>query len=343
MKKTGTVILIAALLLFNFLSAAEPAYAARPAAGPAQSADELLRMMPESSAVVIINVAQLSVQAQALLAQDAELASKYQSHLNQLTAKTGVNIQAIEQVVMGVSLNKTDAHPMPVIVLAGAFEQDQILARLTGGSGNKWKAKKYKGQRIYLEPTGANASGKSNSRAAIAFFDDQSKIAFGSNADVRRVIDARAGTQSSVMENATLMSALHQTNANASIRFAFTVPEEIRQKLRTAPGVPAFLRPLASINEVVGSVDLDDNGLQSSTSLVTSSANEAGGVVTLINQGLSLAKIALGNYPGGEIIVSVLNGVTVTQAGNAANVSASVSAELIRRLIDELRNKGLRP
>jgi hypothetical protein len=343
MKKTGTVILVAALLLFNFVSAAGSAYAARPAVKPAQAADELLRMMPESSAVVVINVAQLSVQAQALLAGDAELASKYQSRLNRLTAETGVNIQAIEQVVMGFSFNATETHPMPVIVLAGAFDQDQILARLTGGSGNKWKAKKYKGQRIYLGPSPANSSGNSNSRATIAFFDDQSKIAFGSNADVKRVIDARAGKQASVMENASLMSALHQTSGNASIRFAFIVPEEIRQKLRTSPGVPAFLRPLASINEVVGSADLGDSGLQANASLITSSANEAGALVALINQGLALAKLALGNYPGGQIIVSALNGVSVTQAGNAANVTANISAELIRGFIDELKNKRQQP
>lgn len=340
MKKPGTVILIAALLLFNFLSAG-PAHAARPAARPAQAADELLRMMPGSDAVAIINVAQLSVQAQAMLGQDKELASKYQSGLNRLTAETGVNIQAIEQLAAGFSFNQTGSHPSPVIVLTGAFDQDQILARLSGGSGNKWKAKKYKGQRLYLEPTRANAA-KSDSRAAIAFFDDQSKIAFGSNADVRRVIDARAGDQSSVAEDAGLMSALHQTSANASVRFAFVVPEEVRQKLGTAPGVPAFLRPLASINEVVGSADLGDNGLQANASLVTSSAAEAGSLVALINQGLTLAKIALGNYPGGELIVSILNGASVSQSGNAANVSASVPAELIRKLIVELRGKGVR-
>ncbi|HVG19285.1 MAG TPA: hypothetical protein VNI02_09535 [Blastocatellia bacterium] len=340
MKKAWTVILIAALLLFNFLGVAGPAYAARPAAKAAQAADELLRMMPESNAVVVINVAQLSVQAQALLAKDGELASKYQSHLNQFTAETGVNVQAVEQVIAGFSFDQSGSHSRPVLMLAGAFDQEQILARLAAGSGNKWKAKKYKGQRIYLGPNRANA--KSESRPAIAFFDDQSKVAFGSNADVRRVIDARAGNRSSVAENAALMSALHQTSAAASIRFAFVIPEEIRQRLRTSPGVPAFLRPLASINEVMGSVDLGDNGLQASASLITSSAAEAASLVTLINQGLTLAKLALGNYPGGELIVSILNGASVSQVGNVVNLAASVPAELIRRLIVELRDKGFR-
>ncbi|MFP5261100.1 MAG: hypothetical protein ACLGJB_04245 [Blastocatellia bacterium] len=339
MRKPGAVILIAALLLFNFLSAG-PAYAARPAARPAQSADELLRMLPGSDAIVIVNVAQLSVQAQAMLGQDKELASKYQSRLNRLSAETGVNIQAIEQLAAGFSFNQAEPRPSPVIVLSGTFDQDQILARLSGGTGNKWKAKKYKGQRLYLEPAGANA--KSGSRAAIAFFDDQSKVAFGSNADVRRVIDARAGDRPSAANDAALMAALHRTSESASVRFAFAVPEEVRQKLRTASGVPALLRPLASITEVVGSADLGENGLQANASLVTASPAEAADLVTLINQGLALAKVAAGNYPGGELIVSILNGASVSQSGNAANVSASVPADLIRSLIGELRSKGVR-
>jgi hypothetical protein len=340
MRKTGTVILIAAVLLVNLLVAARPAYAARPAAKPAQ-ADELLRMVPESSAIVVINVAQLSVQAHALLAQDAELASKFQSHLNQIAAQTGVNLQAIEQVAVGFSFDEATADPTPVVVLAGSFDQEQILARLTGSSGNKWKAKKYKGQRIYLGPTQRSAASKS--KATIAFFDDQSKIAFGSTGDVKRVIDARGGNQSSVIANTALMSALHQTSANASIRFAFTVPEAFREKLRTASGVPNFLRPLASISEVVGSADLGDSGLQSNASLITSSEKEAGDVVTLINQGLALAKLALGNYPGGQLIITALNGVSVAQAGNTANVTVNISAETIRKLIDELKSRGPRP
>lgn len=342
MKKTGTAIVIIALLLVNLLSVARPAYAARPAAKPAQAVDDLLRMMPESSAVVLINVAQLSVQIQALLAEDAELASKFQTHLNQIASKTGVNVQAIEQIALGFSLKETSEQSQPVVVLAGAFDQEQILARLMGGSTGKWKAKRYKGQRIYLEPVQAGTSGKSNFRATISFFDDQSKIAFGSTADVKRVIDARAGSQSSVIQGAALMSALHQTNANASIRFAFTIPEEIRQKLRSFTGAFALLRPLAAVSEVVGSVDLGMSGLHANASLITSSTKEAGDLLAVINQGLALAKIMLGNYPGGQLIITILNSVSVAQAGNAVNVTADISADLIQRFIGEMRNTGLR-
>ncbi|HKP86842.1 MAG TPA: hypothetical protein VJZ26_12135 [Blastocatellia bacterium] len=342
MRKTGTVVLIATLLMFNLVTAARPAYAARPAAKPAQ-ADELLRAVPQSSAIAIINVAQLSVQTHALLSQDAELASKFQSQLNHIASLTGVNLQAIEQAVIGFSFDETTADPMPVIVLAGTFDQEQILARLTSISGDKWKAKKYKGQRIYMGPAQKGAASRSKQRTAIAFFDNQSRVAFGSASDVKRAIEARAGNQPSAADNAALMSALHQTSATASIRFAFTIPEALRQKLRTASGVPAFLRPLASINEVVGSVDLGDSGLQATASLVTSSGKEAGDLVTLINQGLALARLALGNYPGGELIISVLNSVSVAQAGNAANVTVNIPAETIRKLIDEYKSRVPQP
>jgi hypothetical protein len=339
MKRIAITVLTAALLLVNFLSVPETAYAARPAVKPAQSADELLRMMPDANAVVIINVAQLSVQMQALLSANAELASKFQSALNRITSETGVNLQAIEQVAVGLSLSDT-AQPTPVILVTGAFDQEQILARLAAGSGGKWKSKRYKGQRIYLQPPSqSGTAGKLGSRATISFFDDQSKIAFGSTADVKRVIKARAGNQPSVVANTALMSALHETSANASIRFAFIVPEEIREYLGRLPGAPGLLRPLGSINQVVGTVDIG-NGLQANVSLITPSATEAADLVALINQGLALAKIAGGNFPGGQLIISILNGVSVAQAGNAANVSVTVPADLIQKLIDEFKSRN---
>jgi hypothetical protein len=354
MKKTWSAILTASLLIVNLIGVARTSYAATsyaatshaatfyaaPAAvKAAQTPDEMLRMTPDANAVVVINVAQLSVQIQALLSHDAELASKFQSQLNTIAAETGVNVQAIEQIVVTLSFDAA-ANPAPVILLAGAFDQEQILARTTSSSSKKWKAKRYKGQRIYVEP---GQAGKSKEKATISFFDDQSKIAFGTNRDVKRVIDARAGSQSTVTGNAALMSALQQTAANASIRFAFTIPEEVRQKLRAVSGVPFFITPLTSIVQVMGTVDLNENGLQANVSLITSSAKEASDLVALINQGLSLAKVALGNYPGGQLIISILNGVSVAQAGNAAEVAVTVPADVIRRLIDELRSVSPRP
>ena len=340
MKKIVTALLIATLLFINLLSVAQTAYAAPPAVKPAQAADELLKMMPDANAVVVINVAQLSVQIQALLSHDADLASKFQSQLNHITAQTGVNLQAIEQVVIAFSLNDAANFPMPVIALSGTFDQDQILARLAGSGGKKWKAKRYKGQRIYLEPGGGSDSSR---RATISFFDEGSKIAFGSTADVKRVINARTGNQSSVMQDTVLMSALQQAGANASIRFAFTIPEEIRQKLGAVSGLPSLLRPLTAITQVVGSADIGDNGIQANVSLNTSSAKEAGELVALITNGLTLAKLALGRYPGGELIIAALNGISVAQAGNAANVTVNIPADVIRRLIDEYKSRVSRP
>ncbi|HEX8183495.1 MAG TPA: hypothetical protein VF747_02050, partial [Blastocatellia bacterium] len=156
------------------------------------------------------------------------------------------------------------------------------------------------------------------------------------------VINARSGKQSSVMQDAALMSALQQAGASSSIRFAFTIPEEIWQKLGSIPGAALFLRQLSSIKQVVGNVDLSDAGIQANVSLITSSAKEAGDLVALINQGLTLAKGLLARYPEGELIISILNGVTAAQSGNAANVTVSIPADLIRRLIDEYKSKASR-
>jgi hypothetical protein len=165
-------------------------------------------------------------------------------------------------------------------------------------------------------------------------------MAFGSQMSVRQSIDARAGVQSSVLQNSSLMTAYNQASIAGSIRFAFNVPEQLRQRLGGLSGNVSILKPLAAITQVVGSADLNDTGLLANVSLITGSDQEAAEVVNLINTGLMLLRYALGGNPEAATILAILNGLTNTQAGNTANLTLNIPADLIRSLIDQIKSKA---
>lgn len=340
MKKIAVLMLALSILIVN---ASITASAARSSTKTGQAADSLLAMMPDGDGVVAINVAQLNRQLQSILASKPEMAAKLQKQFDDIVAETGLDIRSIDSLVAGVSLGSGSKSPEPLILVSGSFNQEQILASLTRKSGKKWKAKTYNGQKIYSEVVKKNArkSAKSSKSSSLTFFDNQT-IAFGSLTSVRHSIDARAGVHASMLQNSTLMTAYNQANLAGSIRFAFNVPEELRQRLGDANGAGSILKPLAAVTQVVGSADLNDSGLLANVSLITGSDKEASDVVNLINTGLALLRMTLGSNPDATNLLAVLNGITNTQAGNAANLTVNVPADLIRSLLDQIKSKAPR-
>ncbi len=335
LKQTVIAVLAVAFVLGNITGFRASAYAVRPR--PAQTTDTLLRMLPSFGGVVTIDVTQLNQEIEQQVAGNVDLASKIHTKLAQMAAKTGVDAQTIDQIAISFSLPGGAGQPHSVVVASGVFNQDQILARLRESSGKKWKKKNYSGENIYIAPARKGKNKKSETRAAISFFDNQSIVAFGPFEDVKKAVDARSGAAPSAVQDATLIAALNQTSVNASVRFAFAIPEEIRQLLANASGPGAFLRPLSKVTEVTGSVDLNDAGLLASVSLLTASSGESASVVALVNQGLALARLALSGH---DDLLEILDGVSAAAVGNTAQITVSLSADLINRLIEEYGARG---
>ncbi|HSE98841.1 MAG TPA: hypothetical protein VLD57_11305, partial [Blastocatellia bacterium] len=102
----------------------------------------------------------------------------------------------------------------------------------------------------------------------------------------------------------------------------------------------SFFKPLAAISQVLGSVDLNDASLLANLSLITGSDQEASEVVSFINNGLALVKLALGSSPEASPLLNMLNGITGSQAGNAANLIVNLPTDLIRTLFDQIKSKA---
>ncbi|HWP42002.1 MAG TPA: hypothetical protein VNO14_02115 [Blastocatellia bacterium] len=340
MKKISVLTVMLTLLLTGSAILPGAATASASRTKTAQSADVLLSMMPDADGIVAVNVTQLNQQIQNILGSKPETAAELQKQFDKILAETGLDVRSINSLVLGVSLGSDRKSPDPLILISGIFDQEQVLAKLGRKSGRKWKAKNYNGQKVYTEVSkNKKRPAKPEKASSVTFFDTQT-IAFGSLASVRKSIDVRTGVQTAVLQNPTLMSAFNQANIAGSIRFAFTVPEELRRRLAEANGGGAILKPLAAITQVVGTADLADSGLLANVSLITGSDSEASEVVNLINTGLALVRLALANNPNSAALLNILNGITHSQSGNVANLTVNVPADLIRSLFDQIKSKA---
>lgn len=338
MKKTVVLALAISIMLVNTVIAASAGGAARGGVKSAQGADALLAMMPDTDGIVAINVAQLNRQIQSILASKPETAAELQKQFDQIVAETGLDIRSIDHLVMGLSLGSGRQMPDPLILVSGSFNQERVLASISHKSGRKWRTSRHNGQRIYSEFSVKKTS-KPSRGSSVTFFDNQT-LAVGSLASVRQSIDARAGAKPSALQNSSLMTVFHQAAAAGSIHFAFNMPEQLRQRLGGADGDGSFLKPLAAITQIIGNIDLNDSGLMANVSLITGSDQEAADLINLITGGLSLVRMALGGKPEAGNLLNVLNGITHSQAGNAANLTVNVPADLIRSLIDQIKTKA---
>jgi hypothetical protein len=338
MKKTAILMLAITILLANTIITASAAYDAPAGVKPAQGADALLSMMPDTDGLVAINVAQLNRQIQAILASKPETAAELQKQFDKIVSETGLDIRSIDSLVAGISLSSGRRLPDPVIVVSGSFNQDQILTSTALKSRAKWETSKHNGWNIYTE-TGKSRPSSPDRASSITFFDSQT-LAIGSLASVRQSIDARMGTQPSVLQNSSLMTAFNQASAAGSIRFAFNMPEELRRRLLGANEGNSLLKPLAAITQIVGTADLNGSGLLGNVSLVTGSEKEASDLAGFINTGLSLLRLAIGGNPGTTGLLDVLNGITNSQAGNTVNLTVNVPADMIRSLLDQIKSKA---
>jgi uncharacterized protein DUF3352 len=335
MRRAITSVSIAILMLASVALVNRAMSSSTVEAVNVQAADQLFSAVPDSDAVASINVSQLYRQVQGLVSTKANVAAALQKQLDRIVADTGVDIRALDYVVVGFSLGsgkKID----PVIVASGRFNESQILASVAKSSKKQLNTETYKGIRIHSEQSGG--SGKSHH--GVVSFLDENTVAIGSAESIRLSIDTRTGNHPSAAQNTGLMAALGQASGGASIRFAARVPEELRKQITGNDELGGMLKPLSSVNQVSGSIDLGSNGLQANISLLTPSDQEAGDVVSLINNGLVFIRMAIGNSPEGQKLASVLNGITNTQAGSAANITLTVPAELIQELLERFEPKS---
>ena len=301
-----------------------------------QGWDPLLASLPESDAVITVNVPQISSQLQTLLATKPQAAAEVQKQIERLFNETGIDLNQVDKAAVALTLSGGANRSEPVVLATGRFNETQVLERVRQSSRKPWSSENYNGQKVHTE----GATTGRNTPDAFSFLD-QNTLVFGTPSSVRRTIDVRRGSVSNATQNPKLMEAWAQTNAAAPIRFALTLPNSFKQQISGASGLEGILKPFAAVNQVAGTVDLGSGNLEAKIALLTSTEDEASQVSGLITTVLGFVQIGFAGQGGGDKLGEVLKSVSSTHSGNAANLTVTLNAELLSGLIDQIDGKKI--
>ena len=309
------------------------------AAPPAKTATaELLAMLPASDLIATLDVGRAFNE---LLPKLAEISTggvdKLAKSIQDFTQKTGVDPAKIQTAVFSFSLN--GAQGTGVLIIQGIDPDAKQIEAVMKEFGTEFKTLEYKGKTIYnvaskvKAPTAGPLSVKTD-EVALAALGGQ-RVAFGDLAVVKQVIDIQAGaTKGGVTEAMT--GALQETRASALIRFAFNIPENLRNE---AASQGDLFKSVASVKMILGTFDVaGDLSLSLDAVIRTASQNDAAELETGLK---GLVDLVRGIFGGGggdqktDFFGQLLDQVKI---GSKLN-DVSLSITLPRSLMDQLSKK----
>jgi hypothetical protein len=322
---------LAAILLALAVSASASRISALPAA---QSSNDLLQVLPDGHAVIIIDVQRVTTSSlwSAISAQNklkSEI-DKAQAEISEL----GVNIAGIQTVALTFSDGSANN---PAVAVRGGFDQNDLLSRLRTNPKMKLTSEKYKNYEIFRAES-VKTSDKGQAKAselhkkddgAFVFYDAKT-VVVGSASAVRASVDTKLGSHQSVAQNAVLAEAIAQ-NPSAAIRFAVEVTSSMTSGLKSSD-LP--LPDLDSVKMIFGSVDVT-SGLDLIATLRSDTAEHAKNIADRLNGLLDMARGFLGasNDPKTAPLVSALKTVTVTGADIDVKITGNMPMEIITQVL----------
>jgi hypothetical protein len=321
---------LAAILLALAVSAS----ASRTSARIAQTGDDLLRVLPDGSAVLVVDVQRVTTSS---LWATLSAQNKIKSEIDKAQAEIsdlGINIASIQTVALTFSGDGTNN---PAIAVTGGFDQNDLLSRLRTNPKVTLTSEKYKNYEIFkVESVKTSSKGQAKDGqttkkddGAFVFYDSKTAVV-GSLAAVRASVDTKLGTHQSIAQNARMMEAIAQ-NPSAAVRFAMTVTPSMTSGLKSSD-LP--LPDLDSIKLIFGSVDVS-SGVDLIATLRSDTAEHAKNIADRLNGLLDMARGFLGatNDPKTAPLVSALKTVTIIGADIDVKITGNLPMEVITQVL----------
>jgi hypothetical protein len=315
MKRVSCLVLVASLWFC--------ALAAAPKSSSAATPDDLLKLLPDGSAVAVIDVqrflgspvwAELSAQEKTRRAIE-----KLQSDF----AELGISMSDIQSVAAAFG---SGSFKSSTVAVAGNFDQGALLEKLRADAKLTVNSETYQG----FEITTVQSVDPNIKRDAISFvFFGPGTAVVGSKAATRASIDTKLGGKS-IAQNATLVEALNQ-NPVAAIRFAMTLTPEVSAKLKSTDlPLPDF----SSIRLIWATIDVSSN-IDLVATLRNDSAEHAKAVAERLNGLISMARGFVGSSTDPKMvgISDALKSVSIADSDVDVNITGTLSIELLKTIL----------
>lgn len=333
--------------------------ASQPVAEALPSRD-LSALLPDSDAIVMVDLQKvLEEMLPRLFANRPDKMAEINAHLDQIKAKTGMDVRTFQQLAAGIRFVPVVGKPTTVksVVLArGTFNASGLVAAARIAANGKMRDVDYHGKKITvisiadLKTRASNATGsvpgnvpggsiatkiinqlidgQSGELAVVAV--DQNTLALG---DLERVQNALDGKRTSAAT--TAMIALAQRTPGAVVGLAGNMPADLSKRLDV--GIDQISKNLDSIRQAYGAVTYNTESYQ----LLVGAKTGTPATAEDLRDSVEGLKIIGGMFIGqirdeskSKLAQRGLDNLKVTQSGNEVQLQLAVSQADAGLLID---------
>jgi hypothetical protein len=297
----------------------------------------LLSSLPASDVVVYIDLQRILTEiVPRLLAKDPATLAKITAGINEVKTKSGVNILAIDSVVVGVKFVGTLTHQMKkdnlgvVIIAHGDFDANALVAFLKQETKGKGHEETYGGKVIYSEPQPAPPKKKTERETAALALLDANTVAVGDLPQVRAAIDAFAGKD----RVDTALVQLAERDSSSFTGMAGNVPASLIQDLHeSAPPsdqmAQVINKAIEGLKQIFGSIGATPTDFNVITGVRLSSPEQAASLSDML---LGLRQQALGEIKDQETR-DLINSLQITAQGDELQIRADIKNEVVQGLV----------
>jgi len=291
----------------------------------AQSTD-LLRVLPDGNAAFVVDVKRVTSSNLWTAISSHDPAKGALERMQNEMSEIGVRLTDISTVAV---VFQGGAGKDAVVAANGAFNQNDLLARLRTDQKIKLTSEKYKNFDIYTVKGVAPAEpkhGPENFDASFWFCEDGIVVA-GPVASVRAAIDVKTGQRASIAQNEKIGAALAQ-NSTAAARFAIVLTPGMLGAMQSSDfPLPDF----STISMAFGAIDVG-SGVDLNLTLRSDTAEHAKSIADSLNGLLGMAKGFLGAGAGdakGKAIAGALKSITINGVDADVKITGNLSAEML--------------
>jgi hypothetical protein len=311
------------MALAAVVSVALAAASARPGM---QAGGDPLQLLPDGKMVILVDVQKMissSLWTDSSQNPIKAAFDKAQSEISEL----GLNLADIRTAAIVFPAARFND---PTVLVTGAFNQSDLIARLRSMTKVKLTSEKYKDAEIFRVEDAAAKPGKNNQNGGAFVFHDASTVVAGSQAAVRASVDARAGARPNLAQNATMTAAVAQ-DPTAAIRFA------VEMNPATAGSIQSSQVPLpdfSSVNLIFGTINFTTS-VDLNATLRNNSPEGAKTIAERLNGLLNMAKAYYGSLsdPKNAPIGDALKTVTITEDVADVRITGALPLQIFGQVI----------
>ncbi len=310
---------------------------------PAEPIITLANSLPASDAVITVNMKRMiDVAIPQILTSKPEEFAKMNTKIDEIRAKTGIDVRLFEKVAVGLSIKQIDkkTNVEPLVLAQGKFSSNALIALAKVAAKGKYREEKVGEKTIYIfdakEVIQENAPKAKASmidkllamfsnEMAITSFDDNT-LTLGSLSRVKEMLEGNSKVDATVL-------ALVNKKANAIASFAASTPSGMSQIIDLDNDELGNI--LGSIRTLNGSIDMGDGLATLAISAKTVDPDQAAAMEDTLVGLQMVGKSLLGGMKGDkkQILGKMIDKVEIKRNINIVNLGLQIPQSEIDVLI----------